>query len=166
IDRLVVLERPPDPSTAGYLKVIRGVGSSLGLEIITAEIVRPDDIEPAIEAGVQNQRNAGLLVLPDLILPSNRDRIVAAAARHRLPATYPNKIYVTAGGLMSYATDRPALFRRTAVYVDRILRGEKPANLPVQSPTSFDLAINLKAAKTLGLTIPQSILARADSVIE
>jgi ABC-type uncharacterized transport system substrate-binding protein len=166
IVRLVVLERPADPSTAGYLKVVGPVASSLGLDIVLAEIIRADDIEPALEAAVQSKSNTGLLVLPDLILPGNRDRIVKAAARHRVPAAYPNKIYVTAGGLMSYATDRPALFRQSASYVDRIVRGEKPADLPVQSPTTFDLVLNLKTAEALGLTVPQALLARADEVIE
>ena len=166
IDRLVVLERPADPSTAGYLKVIGPVAASLGLDTIMAEVIRPDDIEPALDAAVQGKPNAGLLVLPDLIFPDNRDRIVKAAARHRLPAAYPNKIYVTAGGLMSYATHRPALYRQSASYVDRILRGEKPADLPVQSPTTFNLVINLQTANALGLTVPQLLLARADEVIE
>jgi putative ABC transport system substrate-binding protein len=104
IVRLVVLERPADPSTAGYLKVIGAVASSLGLEIITAEIIRADNIEPALEAAVQGKSNGGLLVLPDLIFPGNRDRIVKAAAHHRLPGAYPNRIFVAAGGLMALST--------------------------------------------------------------
>jgi ABC-type uncharacterized transport system substrate-binding protein len=166
VARLVVLGRPTDPSTGGYLKVIGPVASSLGLDTLTAEIVHADDIEPALERAVKSKSRTGLLVLPDLILPSNRERIVKAAARHQLPATYPNKIYASAGGLMSYSTDRPALFHLSASYVDHILRGEKPADLPVQSPTTFDLVINLKTAKALGLTVPHSLLARADEVIE
>jgi putative tryptophan/tyrosine transport system substrate-binding protein len=166
IDHLIILERPADPSTAGYLKVIRPVASALGLNVTTAEVVRHEDIEPVLENAVHGNTNSGLLLLPDLVFPVYRERVTKTAARHRLPATYPNKIFVTAGGLMSYSTDRPALFRRSASYVDRILRGEKPADLPVQNPTTFALTINSRTARDLGLTVSSALLARADEVIE
>jgi len=166
ISRLVIFQRPADPSTPGYLKVIGSVAPSLGLETSLVGIVGADDIEPALDAALHDSSKTGLLVLPDLIFPANAEKIVRAVARLRVPATYPNKIFVAAGGLMSYSTDRPVLFHRTASYVDRILRGEKPGDLPVQSPTKFELAINLKTANALGLAVPQMLFALADQVIE
>ena len=112
------------------------------------------------------EMGGGLIVLPTPANSSARDRIIALAARHRLPAVYPFPYYAKGGGLMSYGFDTPDLYRRSASYVDRILKGEKPADLPVQAPTKYELVINLKTAKALGLEVPHSLLARADEVIE
>jgi putative tryptophan/tyrosine transport system substrate-binding protein len=122
-------------------------------------------IENAIEAFAR-EINPGLLVLPDVTTTVHRQLIVKLAVQHRLPAIYPWRHFVTAGGLMCYAVDLPDLWRRSASYVDRILKGEKPADLPVQVPTKYELAINLKTAKALGLEVPPTLLALADEVIE
>jgi putative ABC transport system substrate-binding protein len=112
------------------------------------------------------QENGGIIVLPSAITRANENLIIALGRRHRLPAVYPSEGSVTAGGLVSYGVDFRDNFRKSAEYVDRILRGEKPSDLPVQQPTKFKLAVNLKTAKAIGLTIPPSVLARADEVIE
>ena len=112
------------------------------------------------------EENSGLIVLPDPIFNTLRDSIVEWAARHRLPAIYPFPFYARAGGLLSYGIDQIDQFRGAAGYVDRILKGEKPADLPVQFPTKYELAINLKTAKALGISVPASLLSRADEVIE
>jgi putative ABC transport system substrate-binding protein len=122
-----------------------------------------------IESGITTfarEPGGGLVVMPDSFNIVHRDRIVTLAAQHRLPAISPYRFTVTEGGLVSYGVDQVDLFRRAAAYVDRILKGEKPADLPVQAPTKFELVINLKAAKALGLVIPDKLLALADEVIE
>jgi putative ABC transport system substrate-binding protein len=123
------------------------------------------DIERAL-ASLAAGANGGLIVNSDIFTSRNRASIVAAAARHRVPAIYPFAFFTAAGGLAAYGTDIPDLWRRAASYLDRILRGEKPADLPVQAPTKFELMINLKTARALGLEIPPTLLARADEVIE
>ena len=110
--------------------------------------------------------NGGLIVTGSALATAHRDLIIALAARHRLPAVYPQRYYVTGGGLISYGPDTVDPFRRAAVYVDRILKGEKPGELPVQAPVKYETAINLKTAKTLGLAVPDKLLALADEVIE
>jgi putative ABC transport system substrate-binding protein len=110
--------------------------------------------------------NGGLLLPPDGTGTKNRDLIIALSARHRLPAVYPFRFFVAAGGLMSYGTDHVDMYRQAASYVDRILRGAKPADLPVQAPTKYETVVNLKTAKALGLTVPPSLLVRADEAIE
>jgi putative ABC transport system substrate-binding protein len=122
-------------------------------------------IENAIEAFAR-EINPGLLVLPDVTTTVHEELIVKLAVQHRLPAIYPWRHFVTAGGLMCYAVDLPDLWRRSASYVDRVLKGEKPADLPVQAPTKFELVINLKTAQALGLDVPPTLLARANEVIE
>ena len=112
------------------------------------------------------EEGAGLVVLPNARAINHRDSIIALASRHRLPTIYPYSFFTTAGGLLSYGIDIADLYRRAASYVDRILKGEKPADLPVQAPTKYELVINLKTAKALGLTVPPSLLDRADQVIE
>jgi putative ABC transport system substrate-binding protein len=123
------------------------------------------NIERAI-ANFARMPNGGLLLTPDTTLILNRDQIIALAARHRLPAVYPLRVFVEAGGLMSYATDQVEILRQAASYVDRLLRGAKPADLPVQAPTKYETVLNLKTAKALGLDVPPSLLVRADEVIE
>jgi putative ABC transport system substrate-binding protein len=110
--------------------------------------------------------DGGLVILPDAQNAADRDNFIKLTVRYRLPAVYPLRLYVTAGGLMSYDTDRVDQFRQAAGYVDRILKGEKPADLPVQAPTRFETVVNLKAAKAIGLEVPTSVLVRADEVIE
>jgi putative ABC transport system substrate-binding protein len=122
-------------------------------------------IENAIEAFAR-EMNPGLLVLPDVTTTLHEELIVKLAAQHRLPAIYPWRHFVTAGGLMCYAVDLPDLWRRSASYVDRMLKGEKPTDLPVQVPTKYQLVLNLKIAKAIGLDVPATLLARADEVIE
>jgi putative tryptophan/tyrosine transport system substrate-binding protein len=110
--------------------------------------------------------NTGLIVMPDIFILAHREQIIALAAQHRLPAAYAYRLFPASGGLMSYGTDLVDLFRRAAPYVDRILKGKKPSDLPVQTPTKYELVVNLNTAKALGLTIPPALLARADEVIE
>ena len=131
----------------------------------TTSFVRDGALDRAIE-GFASKPNGGLILLPGPDDVRERERIVGLAVRHRLPAVYPFRYYVQVGGLISYGVNVADLFRRAAGYVDRILRGEKPGNLPVQQPTKFELVANLKTAQALGLSIPQSILLRADEVIE
>jgi putative ABC transport system substrate-binding protein len=136
----------------------------LGMSVSTAEVRQPADLDRAL-AGVVRSGAGALFVLPDVMLYSERERILGLVAHHRLPAVYVESGWVPAGGLMSYAPSLTDQYRRAAVYVDRILKGARPADLPVEQPTKFELAINVKTAKALGLTIPQSLLLRADQVI-
>jgi putative ABC transport system substrate-binding protein len=126
----------------------------------------PAEIERGVAASARSSSNGGLIVTASVLATAHRQSIIEAAARHRLPALYPFRYYVTGGGLMSYGPDQVDQFRRAAVYIDRILKGVKPADLPVQAPTKYELAINLKTAKALGLEIAPTLLARADEVIE
>ena len=121
---------------------------------------------PSTSIGAPRAPNGGLLLPPDGTVTSNRDLIIALAAHHRLPAVYPFRFFVAAGGLMSYGTDHIDMYRQAATYVDRILRGEKPADLPVQAPTKFETVVNLKTAAALGLTVPPGILVGADEAID
>jgi putative ABC transport system substrate-binding protein len=137
----------------------------LAIELESSRVETAADIERAIGAYARAP-NGGLLLLPDSTVTSNRDLIIALAAHHRLPAVYPFRFFVTAGGLMSYGTDQVEILRQAASYVDRILRGTNPADLPVQAPTKYETTLNLKAAKALDLDVPTSLLARADEVVE
>ena len=158
-----------DPTFSAFDAIWRTIeGLAPGLGIVATPIIlreQSDDLEGAI-AAIAQQQPAGLIVLPTSINNVSRNRIAALAARHRLPAIYPFRLYATSGGLMSYGSDPVDLLRRSASYIDRILRGALPANLPVQAPTKFELVVNLKTAKALGLTLPPAILIRADEVIE
>jgi putative ABC transport system substrate-binding protein len=138
---------------------------SLGVTIQALSVRGPDDLDSAVSA-MAKERAGALLVVPDLMFNEHRKRLVDLVARHRLPATYFSKDFVEAGGLMSYAPSFTNQFRRSAVYVDKILKGANPSELPIEAPTKFELVINLKAAKALGLAIPQSLLLRADEVIQ
>src|SRR5215831_13295807 len=157
-----------DPSTAvglGQFGAIQAVAPSLGVEVSPINLRDVGEIEPAIAAFVRSS-NDGLIVTGSPLALGHRDLIFALAARYKLPAVYPARFFAAAGGLISYGPDFLDQFRRAAGYVDRILRGEKPADLPVQAPTKYDLVINLKTAKALGLEVPATVLARADEVIE
>jgi putative ABC transport system substrate-binding protein len=123
------------------------------------------DIERAIET-IAREPNSGLMLPPSNLTILHRDLITARAVRHRLPAVYPFHLYVTAGGLMSYGVDRVDMYRQATSYLDRILRGDAPANLPVQAPTKYETVLNLKTAKAIGLTVPPGLLVAADDVIE
>jgi putative ABC transport system substrate-binding protein len=149
-----------------YLRAARTAASSLGIELVLVSIENaPANIERAFEAFARTP-NGGLILPPDTNTDVHRDLIIRLAARHRLPAVYSGRLFVTTGGLMCYGTDRVDQFRTAAVYVDRILRGAKPADLPVQVPTKYETVINLKTAKALGLTVPPALIVAADEVIE
>ena len=141
------------------------VAPSLAIELVPSPVENAADIERAIESFARVP-NGGLVLPPDPTTFVRRDLIVALAARHRLPAVYPYRLFVTAGGLMAYGTDVVDMSRQAASYVDRILRGDNPAELPVQVPTKYETVINLKTAKALGLTVPPGLLVAADEVIE
>jgi putative ABC transport system substrate-binding protein len=144
---------------------IQTAAPSVGVEVSPINMRDVGEIERGVAAFARSP-NGGLIVTGSALALVHRDLIVTLAARHRLPAFYYARFFVTAGGLVSYGPDFLDQYRLAAGYVDRILKGEKPANLPVQAPTKFELAINLKTAKALGLTVPPTLLARADEVIE
>jgi putative ABC transport system substrate-binding protein len=148
-----------------FVQPVEAAATSFGLKPIRLPVQTPADIDGAINAFAQ-EPGGGLIAPPDATTLPHRDLVLVLAARHRLPAVYPYRFFVASGGLMSYGMDYADVFRRAAAYVDRILKGEKPADLPVQAPTKFELVVNLKTAKALGLTVPPSLLARADEVIE
>jgi putative tryptophan/tyrosine transport system substrate-binding protein len=165
VNRAVVPHDPDSPASVAFARAAEAVAPSLGVQVITAGVHDRAELERVITT-FSAEGNGGLIVAPQSIVPVNRDLIIELAARHRLPAIYPFRYFATAGGLMSYGIDQIEQWRGAAQYVDRILRGEKPADLPVQAPTKYQLAINLKTAKTLGLDVPPSVLAIADEVIE
>ena len=148
-----------------YLQAAEAAAPSLGIEPVPALVENPTDIERVIES-FASVPNGGLVFIPDVTTVVHRNLIIAVAARHRLPAVYYSREYVAVGGLMSYGNDLVDLFRQAAAYVDRILRGDKPADLPVQAATKFETSVNLKTAKALGLTVPPGLLVAADEVIE
>ena len=164
VTRVAVIRDPTRGEAIGQFAVIQAAGSSLGVELRPINAPDRTEIERAVAAFARSA-NGGLIVIPGGT-GSNRDLIVPLAARHRLPAVYPYRYYVADGGLISYGPNTIDYYRRAAGYVDRILKGEKPADMPVQTPTTYELIINLKTAKTLGLTVPPSLLTRADEVIE
>ena len=163
--RVAVLRDASQSFTVNVFTAIQTVAPSLGMEVIPVNMRDAGEIEQAV-ANFARSPNGGLIPSPSSAVVQHRDLIVTLAARHKLPAIYWERFFVTAGGLMSYGPDITEAFRQAAGYVDRILKGEKPADMPVQAPTKYELAINLKTAKALGLTVPQSLLARADEVIE
>jgi len=165
VTRVAVLRDLAGASGTGQFGVIQSVASSLGVEVSPINMRDAGEIERGISAFALKS-NGGLIVTSSPIGPIHRDLIVALAARHQLPAVYHERLFVADGGLISYGPDFVDQYRRAAGYVDRILRGEKPADLPVQAPTKYELVINLMTAKALGLELPASVLARADEVIE
>jgi ABC-type uncharacterized transport system substrate-binding protein len=158
----------PSPVTSSAIAdaaAIQAVSPSLRVEVSPVDMRLAGQIERSIEAFARTA-NGGLVVTAGAASVVHRDLILALAAQHKLPAVYYERFFALAGGLMSYGPDRIDQYRRTAGYVDRILKGEKPAELPVQAPTKYELVINLKTANALGLTVPPTLLARADEVIE
>jgi ABC-type uncharacterized transport system substrate-binding protein len=158
-----------NPKTAPYynyyLQAAEAAAPSLGIGLVPTLVENVTDIERAIES-FGSAPNGGLVLIPDVTITTHRDLIIALAARHRTPAVYYSRAFVAAGGLMSYGNDFVDSFRQAASYVDRILRGDKPADLPVQAATKFETVVNLKTAKALGLTVPPGLLVAADEVIE
>jgi putative ABC transport system substrate-binding protein len=165
VTRAAVLRDATLPSGIGQFAVIQYVAPSVRVEVSAVDVREVSAIEPALAAFARSG-NGGLIVSGSPLSVVHRERIVALAARHKLPTVYFSRAFVTDGGLISYGPDVVDQYRRAAGYVDRILKGEKPADLPVQAPTKYELVINPKTAKALGLTIPPSVLARADEVIE
>jgi putative ABC transport system substrate-binding protein len=165
VTRVLVFRDPTIASGIGQFAAIQAVAPSLRMDIVPADVREAGEIERAVTA-FAGQPNSGLIVLTGVSAIFHRKLFIALAARHRLPAVYPFRLIAAEGGLTSYGPDSIDPFRRAAGYVDRILKGEKPADLPVQAPTKLDLVINLKTAKALGLEIPPMLLARTDEVIE
>ena len=165
ISRVLVLSYLVDPIAAPQVKELERAAHSLGIKLLVRDIRTPDDLPAAFDAGAREGAE-GVLTTAESIFVVQRDRVVHLAAQHRLPGMYPYRLMVDAGGLMAYDSYTPDLQRRAAVYVDRILKGAKPADLPVEQPTQFELVVNAKAARAIGVTIPRSILLRADRVID
>jgi putative ABC transport system substrate-binding protein len=165
LKQAAVLRDPAIASGAGQYAVIQAVAPSLGVELRAVGVRDAGEIERAITAFARSS-NGGLIVTGSPLAAVHRDLIVPLAARHRLPAVYSFRYNVSAGGLMSYGPNTVEPYRRAAGYIDRILKGEKPSDLPVQAPTKYEVIINLKTAKVLGLDVPATLLARADEVIE
>jgi len=163
--RAAVLRDPNITAGIGQWATIQSASSSVGVEVSPVSLVDAGEMESGLAAFARNA-NAGLIVTGSALTILHRDLIIALAARYRLPAVYYDRYFISAGGLISYGSNNVEQFRLAAGYVDRILKGEKPADLPVQTATKFELVINLKTAKALGLAVPQSVLARADEAIE
>jgi ABC-type uncharacterized transport system substrate-binding protein len=166
VKRVAVLRDPTNPAGIGQWGAIQSVAPSFGVELSAVNMrSETGEVERAV-AAFARQPNSGLILTASAGAAARRDRLIAMAARHKLPAVYPYPYYVASGGLISYGPDPVDQYRRAAGYVDRILKGEKPADLPVQAATKYNLTINLKIARALGLEVPPTLLARADEVIE
>ena len=165
VTRAAVIRDASITAGVGQFAVIQSVAPSVGVDVSAVNMRSATEIERAV-AAFAREPNGGLILTASALATIHRDLIVTLAARHKLPAVYISRFFVTGGGLIPYGPDFVDQFRRAAAYVDRILKGEKPADLPVQAPTKYELVINLKTAQALGLEIPQTLLARADEVIE
>jgi putative ABC transport system substrate-binding protein len=163
--RVAVVFDPRNPTQGQYVQGIEASAPSFGVQLTLLPVRDAAEVERAIDEFAQ-QANGGLIVAPNIVTIHHRNLIIALAARHRLPAVYPYRVFTTAGGFMSYGIDLADTYRRAASYIDLILKGAKPAELPVQLSAKFELVVNLKTAKALGLTIPEPFLQRADEVIE
>jgi putative ABC transport system substrate-binding protein len=163
--KIALIFNPRTAPYAGMVASIEAAAPSYAVEVTTRGVANATDLEPVI-AAAGREGGAALVVLPDVFTTNNREKIIALAEQHRLPAVYAYRYFTAIGGLMSYGVDPSDLFRRAAGYLDRVLRGENPGNLPVQAPIKFDLTINLKTAKQLGLTVPLTLQATADEVFE
>jgi putative ABC transport system substrate-binding protein len=164
VTRMAVLSNPTNPDSPLSLKGVDAAARALGVQLRVHEVRDPTEFDKTFEATTR-ERAGALMVLPDPMFVSQRGRIVALAAKSRLPAMYAHLEYIDAGGLMFYGASLADMWRHAATYVDKILKGAKPADLPVEQPKKFDFIVNLKAAKQIGLTIPPKVLARADRVI-
>ena len=165
VRRVAVLRDPAIAAGTGQFGAIQSVAPSLGVDSTPVNLRDPGEIERAVSAFARSP-NGGLIVTAAPLAMVHRDLIVALAARHKLCAVYSLRPFVTSGGLIFYGPDIADQYRRASGYIDRILKGERPADLPVQAPTKFEMAVNIKTAKALGITVPASVLARADEVIE
>ena len=166
VTRVTVIYSPQQGvPQVGRLAAVQTAAATLGLQVSAASAVSAEEIKHAIEK-LDGESDRGVIVMPNPATITNRNLIIALLARYRLPAVYETPAFARDGGLVAYGNDRVVLFRQAATYVDRILRGEKPADLPIQDPTKFTLIVNLKTAKALGLTVPESLLAMVDEVIE
>jgi putative ABC transport system substrate-binding protein len=165
LSRVAVLWQPADPLNAAYLRETQAAARSLGVALQLLGVHAPDEFDRAF-AAMTRERAQALMLLAGPLLNAHQRRLANLAVKARLPAMHSFRDFVDAGGLLSYAANLPDMFRRASTYVEKILKGAKPADLPVEQPTRFELVINLKTAKALGLTIPQSVLFRADQVIQ
>ena len=165
VARVAVIRDPATPQGIGQFSAVNAVAPSLGLDVSPINASEPSEVERAITA-FAHAPNGGLIVTGSNFAITHRELIIKLVNQQKLPAVYPIRFFVDAGGLISYGPDAIDPHRRAAVYVDRILKGEKPADMPVQAPTKYELVVNLKTAKALGLAIPQSLLATANEVIE
>jgi putative ABC transport system substrate-binding protein len=163
--RVAAIHNPDNPAMSAQVRSVEMAGSKLGIQVTGRSARNAEEFERTIGAFAA-EPNGALLVLIDFVTLAHRDLIIKLAEQHRLPASYNLGIFAVSGGLISYGVDTGDLFRRGASYIDRILRGEKPAEMPVQNPIKYELVINLKTARALGLTVPPTLLARADEVIE
>ncbi len=163
--RVGFLANPSIASYGYYLDAAKAPAALLGIELVPCAVKSPDDIRQAVSS-IASAPDSAMIVIPDIFVVTHSDLIIALAAQHRVPAIYAFGYMVSAGGLMSYGTDRIDEMRQAASYVDRILRGDKPSDLPVQAPTKFETFVNLKTAKSLGLSVPSAVLLAADEVIE
>jgi putative ABC transport system substrate-binding protein len=165
VTRVCAIYQPGTPQTAGLLREIGAAARSFDVELSTVAVRDATEIKRAVGVFAR-QPNSGLIIPPSPLIATHRDMIIELAERQRLPVVYPYRYFVTRGGLTSYGPDNHDLYQRAASYVDRILKGEKPSDLPVQLPTKYELVLNLKTAKALGLAVPATVLLRADEVIE
>jgi putative ABC transport system substrate-binding protein len=165
VTRAAVIYDPATSNATGFLPLISAAGRSFGVDVFVHSVRNTNDIEGAISA-LAAEPNGGLIAIASALVTEKRDLIISLANKNRLPAIFEFRYYAEAGGLVSYGVDNLNLYRRAGSYVDRIFRGEKPSDLPVQEATKFQLVINLKTAKALGLTVPPALLAAADEVIE
>jgi len=165
LTRAAVLRDPTIASGIGQFAAIQAAAPSLGVDLSAVDVGNAGEIERAITAFARSS-NGGLIVTSNALASHHRNLIIALAAQFRLPAVYPHRLFVADGGLIAYGPDYVEQYRQAAAYVDRVLKGEKPAEMPVQAPTKYETVVNLKTAKSLGLTLPSAVLARADEVLE
>ena len=167
VNRVALMFNPATAPAGGsyFFNAVEAAAPALKIKIVPAPVHNAAEIDAAITA-LTRESGAGLIVMPDVFVLAHREQILALAEQHRMPAAYAYRLFAASGGLMSYGTDLVDLFRRAAPYVDRVLKGAKPSELPVQQPVKFELVLNLKAAKALGLEVPDKLLALADEVIE